>query len=164
MKPTQADNQPQLFQSSLETIINLEHPLYELAEAIDWDYIDGRSADCHSNDMGRPGNVLRLMVGLHYLTHAFDESDESVVARWIENPYSQCFCGYKYMQHKLPMHPTSMTKWRNRVGSDRIEVLLQETLNTARRQKYLRPSQASKVIVDATVQEKAIAFPTDAHL
>jgi transposase, IS5 family len=57
-----------------------------------------------------------------------------------------------------------MTKWRNRVGSDRMKVLLEETLNTAKREKYLKSSQADKVIVDTTVQEKAIAFPTDARV
>ncbi len=164
MKPTQADNQPQLFQASLEAIINPEHPLCQLADAIDWSYIDGKLTDCYSDDMGRPGNATRLMAGLHYLKHTFDESDESVVARWLENPYWQYFCGYKYMQHEFPIHPTSMTKWRNRVGPDRVEVLLQETLNTAKRKKYLKPSQAKKVIVDTTVQEKAVAFPTDARL
>lgn len=40
---------------------------------------------------GRLGIPIRLMVGLHYLKHAFDESDETVVARWVENPYWQCF-------------------------------------------------------------------------
>ena len=114
--------------------------------------------------MGRPGNATRLMVGLHYLKHTFDESDESVVARWLENPYWQYFCGYHYMQHEFPLHPTSLVKWRQRVGADRMEVLLAETLATARRQKYLKPAEAREVIVDTTVQEKAIAYPTDARL
>ncbi len=145
-------------------ILNHEHPLCKLADSIDWDSLDKQLSESYHKDMGRPGNATRLMVGLHYLKHAFDESDESVVARWIENPYWQYFCGYKYMQHEFPIHPTSMTKWRNRVGSKRMEVLLQETINTAKREKHLKPSEISKVIVDTTVQEKAIAFPTDARL
>ena len=71
--------------------------------------------------MARPGNATRLMVGLHYLKHTFDELDKNVVVRWIENPYRQYFCGYKYIQPEFPIHPTSMTKWRNRVGSKRVE-------------------------------------------
>ncbi len=164
MKPEKTDNSPQLFQSSLEAIINLDHPLAQMANAIDWDDLDKNMGECYAADMGRPGNATRLMVGLHYLKHAFDESDESVVARWLENPYWQYFCGYKYMQHEFPIHPTSMTKWRNRLGADRMECLLKETINTAKREKYLKPSEATKVIVDTTVQEKAIAFPTDARL
>ena len=164
MKPSNPDNAPQLFQSSFEAILNHEHPLCKLADSIDWDSLDEQLAGCYHKDMGRPGNATRLMVGLHYLKHAFDESDESVVARWIENPYWQYFCGYKYMQHEFPIHPTSMTKWRNRIGSKRMESLLQETINTAKREKYLKPTEVKRVIVDTTVQEKAIAFPTDARL
>ena len=164
MKPSKPDNEPQLFQSSFEAILNHDHPLCQLADSIDWDSLDKQLTECYHKDMGRPGNATRLMVGLHYLKHAFDESDESVVARWIENPYWQYFCGYSYMQHEFPIHPTSMTKWRNRVGSKRMEVLLKETINTAKREKYLKPTEISKVIVDTTVQEKAIAFPTDARL
>ncbi|PTQ76178.1 transposase-like protein DUF772 [Nitrosospira multiformis] len=50
---------------------------------------------------GRPGIAIRLMVGLHYLKHAFNESDESVVALWVENPYWQYFCGEEYFRHAL---------------------------------------------------------------
>ena len=164
MTPSKPDNQPQLFQSSFEAILNPDHPLCKLADSIDWDWLDAQLAECYHQDMGRPGNATRLMVGLHYLKHAFDESDESVMARWIENPYWQYFCGYKYMQHEFPIHPTSMTKWRNRVGSKRMESLLKETINTAKREKHLKPREIRRVIVDTTVQEKAIAFPTDARL
>ncbi len=71
------------------------------------------------------------MVGLHYLKHAFDESDESVIEHWVENPYWQYFCGYQYMQHKCPIHPTSMVKWRQRVAAERLEALLAETIRLA---------------------------------
>jgi IS5 family transposase len=164
MIPQKPKNQPQLFRSSLEAMINDKHPLYKLANSIDWQRLEKDLSECYSPDMGRPGNATRLMVGLHYLKHAYNESDESIIERWVENPYWQYFCGYEYMQHEFPIHPTSMVKWRNRVGADLIEVLLAETLSTAKREKYIKPNQASKVIVDTTVQEKAIAHPTDARL
>ena len=164
MTPQKPKNQPQLFRSSLEAMINDKHPLYKLANSIDWHRLEKELSECYCPDMGRPGNATRLMVGLHYLKHTYNESDESIIQRWIENPYWQYFCGYEYMQHEFPIHPTSMVKWRSRVGADRMEVLLAETLSTARREKYIKPNQASKVIVDTTVQEKAIAHPTDARL
>jgi IS5 family transposase len=164
MTPQKPNNQPQLFRSSLEAMLNNKHPLYKLADAIDWRRIEDELSSCYSADMGRPGNATRLMVGLHYLKHAFNESDESVVDRWLENPYWQYFCGYEYMQHEFPIHPTSMVKWRRRVGADRMEILLAETLSAAKREKHIKPKQASKIIVDTTVQEKAIAHPTDARL
>ena len=100
----------------------------------------------------------------HYLKHAFDESDESVVARWVENPYWQYFCGFEYMQHDCPIHPTSLVKWRQRVGADRLEKLLAETIRLALKHKQVTSQQLGKITVDTTVQEKAIAFPTDARL
>ena len=164
MTPQRSDKQSKLFEPPLEPILNDKHPLYKLAWRIDWQAIEKELACCYSEDMGRPGNATRLMVGLHYLKHTYNESDESVIARWVENPYWQYFCGYEHMQHEFPIHPTSMVKWRGRVGSKRMEVLLKETLSTAMREKYLKPSDASKIIVDTTVQEKAIAHPTDARL
>ena len=164
MTPQRPDNHDKLFEPPLEPILNDKHPLYTLASSIDWQVIEKELAGCYSADMGRPGNATRLMVGLHYLKHTYNESDESVIDRWVENPYWQYFCGYEHMQHEFPIHPTSMVKWRGRVGSKRMEVLLKETLATAIREKYIKPSDASKIIVDTTVQEKAIAHPTDARL
>ena len=145
-------------------MLNGDHELCQLANAINWDRFDTAFADCYSDDMGRPGNAIRLMVGLHYLKHAFNESDESVVARWVENPYWQYFCGYQHMQHDCPVHPTSMVKWRQRVGADRFEHLLAETIAIALGHKHVTPQQLNKITVDTTVQEKAIVFPTDARL
>ena len=104
------------------------------------------------------------MVGLHYLKYTFNESDESVVARWVENPYWQYFCGYTHMQHECPIHPTSMTKWRNRVGVERLEKLITETIALAVREKYLPKRDLERITVDTTVQEKNITHPTDSKL
>jgi IS5 family transposase len=165
MKPkSNSTSQFDLFRSHFHQILNMDHELCRLAKGIDWSRFEVAFADCYSDDMGRPGNAIRLMVGLHYLKHAFDESDESVVARWIENPYWQYFCGYEYMQHDCPIHPTSLVKWRQRVGVERLEILLAETIRLALEFKQVTSQQLRKVTVDTTVQEKAIAFPTDARL
>lgn len=165
MKPKATPTSPfDLFRAHFHQILNLDHELCCLANAIDWSGFDRQFVDCYSEDMGRPGNAIRLMVGLHYLKHAFDESDESVVARWVENPYWQYFCGYDYLQHHCPIHPTSLVKWRQRVGVERMETLLAETLRLALEFKQVTVPQLRKVTVDTTVQEKAIAFPTDARL
>ena len=81
MKPkAPPQDQFELFQSNFKQILNLDHELCQLADAVDWNRLYATLADCYSEDMGRPGKATRLMVGLHYLKHAFDESDESVVA------------------------------------------------------------------------------------
>jgi IS5 family transposase len=93
MTPQRSDKQSKLFEPPLEPILNDKHPLYTLASRIDWQAIEKELVCCYSEDMGRPGNATRLMVGLHYLKHTYNESDESVIARWVENPYWQYFCG-----------------------------------------------------------------------
>jgi IS5 family transposase len=153
-----------LFGAHLSELLNREHPLYVLAERIDWSQFDSAIDACYADELGRPGVNTRLMVGLLYLKHAFDESDESVVARWVENPYWQFFCGLCYMQHELPIDPSSLSRWRKRVGAERLEKLLEATIHTALAMKAVRPQEFQKVNVDTTVQEKAIAFPTDARL
>lgn len=153
-----------LFRARLTQILDHQHPLYRLAGELDWSAFELAFGSTYCEDTGRPAKPIRLLVGLHYLKHAFNESDESVVARWVENPYWQFFCGGAYFQHELPVDPTLLVKWRHRVGAEKLEALLAETIATARRQKLVTPQQLSRVTVDTTVQEKAVAFPTDARL
>ena len=127
MRPKkQNDSQLQLFQARLEQIINVGHPLVELAKDFDWESLDNEFGKLYTPDFGRPGLPTRLMVGLHYLKYAYDESDESVVARFLENPYWQYFCGFEYFQHDLPLEPTSLVKWRKRIGKGGAEKLLKQ--------------------------------------
>jgi IS5 family transposase len=106
----------ELFQAHFDQLLNPDHPLVKLADQIGWEMFNRKFGAYYCEDNGAPAKSTRLMVGLHYLKHTFNESDESVVARWVENPYWQYFCGYTHMQHECPIHPTSMTKWRQRIG------------------------------------------------
>jgi len=164
MQPKSRPPQCELFGARLSELLNPEHPLYVLSVRIDWTEFEAAIDACYADELGRPGVNTRLMVGLLYLKHAYDESDESVVARWVENPYWQFFCGCQYMQHELPIDPSSLSRWRKRVGAERLEKLLDATIRTALAMKAMRPQEFQKVNVDTTVQEKAIAFPTDARL
>lgn len=166
MKPKSPSgkSQFQLFQAHFNQILNHDHPLILLANKIDWLRFETELEDCYCPDNGAPALPTRLLVGLHYLKHAFNESDDSVIARWLENPYWQYFCGYETMQHELPLHPTSLTKWRNRIGEQKMIVLLQETISMAVREKQVSPRELTQVNVDTTVQEKNITHPTDAKL
>jgi IS5 family transposase len=157
-------NQIHLFKSRLEQILNKDHPLYLLSGKIDWIVFEKQFGVLYAEGVGRPGKPIRLLVGLHYLKYTYNESDETVIERFLENPYWQYFCGCEYFQHELPIDPSLLTKWRKRVGSEGLEKLLQETIETAKRGKLLNKRHIERVNVDTTVQEKAIAFPTDARL
>ncbi len=126
----------ELYQAHFDQMLDPGHELVILANKIDWPSLDVAFTNCYSPDMGAPAKAVRLMAGLHYLKYTFNESDESLVERWVENPYWQYFCGYTHMQHVCPIHPTSMTKWRNRVGAKRLEALLTETVALAVREKH----------------------------
>ena len=155
---------PDLFRSRLDQMINRKHPLFVLAHQIDWSYFEKKFGPTYVDGVGSPGKPIRLMVGLHYLKYTFSESDEALVDKFIENPYWQYFCGFQYFQHTFPIDPSSMTRFRRRIGSVGAEKLFKEALNTAKRSGYLKESHLNKVNIDTTVQEKAIAFPTDARL
>jgi IS5 family transposase len=158
--PDSSSSQPLLLKPQL----NPSHPLVKLAEAMDWSYFEQELQSQTAGDMGRPQLPTRLLVGLHYLKAMYDESDESVVMKWVENPYWQYFCGESYFQHELPCHPTTLVKWRKRIGSSGMEKLLKQVLKTANGQQALERVDLKQVNVDTTVQEKVIAFPTDARL
>jgi transposase, IS5 family len=153
-----------MFQARLDQILNLEHELVRLARLIDWRFIEERCGAAYSDVPGHPPLPTRLMAGLAILKHTYALSDEALCARWIENPYFQFFCGEEFFRHQLPFDRSSMTRWRNRMGEERLNALVQESLAVAVKTKALRIADLATVIVDTTVQEKAVMFPTDARL
>jgi IS5 family transposase len=148
----------------LEALLDKQQGLYQLANRLNWDYLIEAYGPYYVENNGRPGIPIRVIVGLHYLKYLEQESDESVVEKFCENPYWQYFCGLEYFVHTLPCHPTTLVKWRNRVGIDGVEKLLEHVVNTAKREGFLPEKLLVKVNIDTTVQEKNITFPTDAKL
>ena len=82
----------------------------------------------------------------------------------MENPYFQYFCGEEFFQHALVFDRSSLTRWRQRMGQDKLKALLQESLAVATRTDAMKPSDLARVVIDTTVQPKAVMFPTDAKL
>jgi len=153
-----------LFRSRLDQIINMKHELVRLAQAIDWPVLEARFGTVYSDGAGMPPLPTRLMAGLAILKHTFNLSDEALCERWVENPYFQYLCGEEFFRHELSFDRSSMTRWRQRMGEERIGVLLQESLAVAVKTGAMKPQDTRQVIVDTTVQPKNIMFPTDAKL
>lgn len=154
----------QLFGYPLLAHLNQRHPLIRLAALIDWDAIERVAGDTFQSKRGRPAARPRLIAGLLYLQHAYDLSDEEVVWAWVENPYWQVFTGETYLQKEPPIDPSSLTRWRQRLGEAGVEELLAQTIEAAKRATVIKPASIKRVIVDTTVMEKAIAHPTDSRL
>src|SRR5919112_1651274 len=161
-KPTMPSS-GDLYRSRFDQILDQRHELFRLADLIDWDRFDHEFGRFY-RPLGRPAKPTRLMVGLSYLQHTFNLSDEAVVQRWTENPYWQWFCGCEYFQHELPCDPSSLTRWRKRVGPDGLETLLAATIQAGLESGTVRPTSLERISVDTTVQPKAITHPTDAKL
>lgn len=165
MKPRQTKTIPQkdLFQPQLVDIINPNHPLVRLAKIIDWGKLDS-TLSSHFSNLGAAALPTRLMAGLLYLQNLHNLSDEVVLEQWLESPYYQYFCGETFFQHDFPCHPTSLVKWRKRLGEEGCEWLLTQTIQAGLKLKVIKPASLKRVVVDTTVQEKNITFPTDAKL
>lgn len=153
-----------LFRSRLDQIINMKHELVKLAQTVSWRVIEAKCGEVYADGPGMPPLPTRLMAGLAILKFTFDLSDEELCARWVENPYFQFFCGEEFFIHELPFDRSSMTRWRQRMGEERVVALLQESLSVAVRTGAMAPRDTRRVVVDTTVQPKNAMFPTDAKL
>ena len=70
-----------------------------------------------------------------------------VCKRWVENPYFQYFCGEQYFCHRLVLDRSSMTRWHQRMGEERITALLRENLSVAAKTGAMKPSDTRQAIV-----------------
>jgi IS5 family transposase len=181
---------PDFFRSRIDAMINLNDPLAVLAKRLPWGLIEatlaakferenraGQSLDGADlfgptavvvgggiSTAGRPKLPIRLMASLVYLKNAFNLSDEEVCSRWSENVLWQFFSGMDYYEHRLPCDPTQIGRFRRALGEDGLEQLLKATIDTAVAIKAVKPQELERVIVDTTVQEKAVAHPVDSRL
>ena len=166
MKPRERrdSGQGDLLRSRLDQIIDMRHPLVALGRKVDWAFLEKTFGEAYTDGPGQPPLPTRLMAGLTILKYTHDLSDEVLCERWVENPYYQFFCGEEFFQHELVLDRSSLTRWRQRMGEEKIKALLQESLSIAVKTDAVKPSELSEVIIDTTVEPKNVMFPTDARL
>ena len=153
--------QPSLF-SSLTDQLNPRHPLYLLANKIDWQRFESSFSPLYSSDNGRPAKPIRLMCGLLILKHVRNLSDESVVEQWSENAYYQYFCGMLEFTPSFPCNASELVHFRKRIGEKGMELILSESIRV--NQKDDDRDHHDTPFIDSTVQEKNVTYPTDAKL
>ena len=151
-----------IFEVALESFIDMNHELVLLSKQIDWAEVESDFAEYYCADNGRPSIPIRTMVGMMLLKNIYNMSDEGVVARWVENPYMQYFTGEKVFRKRPPMDPIDMTKFRKRIGEGGAEKILRISLMV--NAEEVTEKELEEVMIDSTVQEKNITFPTDAKL
>lgn len=144
---------------SLEDTLSARHPLYILANRIDWQQFEAAFSPLYCLDNGRPAKPIRLMVGLLMLKHIRNISDESVVEQWSENLYYQYFCGFQEFVASAPCQASELVHFRKRIGEAGIELIFKESIRINGQDGH-----EQHVHADTSVQEKNITFPTDAKL
>ena len=159
-KPT--EYQMSIFEVALESFIDMNHELVVLSNQIDWSEVESDFSEYYCADNGRPSVPIHTMVGMMLLKSIYNLSDEGVVARWLENSYMQYFTGEKVFQKRSPMNPIDMTKFRKRIGEKGAEKIFKISLMV--NAPEITEKEMSQVMIDSTVQEKNITFPTDANL
>ena len=127
-KERRDSGQNDLFKARLDQIVDMGHPLAKLAASIDWGFLERTFGAVYTDAPGQPPLPTRLMAGLAILKHMDDLSDDVLTARWLENPYYQLFCGEEFFRHKAPFDRSSMTRWRQRMGEEKLVALIQESL------------------------------------
>ncbi|CAM3675826.1 IS5 family transposase [Roseateles saccharophilus] len=163
-KPADERSDHDLFRTELVNLIDQRHELAKLAELIDWPAFAQQWGSQFESTTGRPALATRLMAALLYLKHVYALSDEDVVERWVENPYWQHFSGERYFRHELPCDPSSLVRWRKRIGEAGCEWLLAHSIEAASKAGVIKRRSLDTVVLDTTVQPKAIAHPTDSRL
>ena len=139
-----------------------KHPLYQLANAINWNIFDDAFKEHYSEKMGAPAKPIRLMVSLLILKYVRNLSDENLVEQWAENCYYQYLSGEQHFQSHLPCVPTELIAFRKRIGEPGMELILKESIRINKSDD--NDTSGAVVSVDTTVQEKNITYPTDDKL
>jgi IS5 family transposase len=178
------------FRSRIDQMIDLRLPLAVLASRMPWQEIEASLAHNFArkvksgkqiddiglfgatvqvvgggvSNAGRPRLPIRLMVSLLYLKHAYVESDEGLCERWADSPSWQYFSGLDCFENRMPCDPTLLVKFRKLIGEEGVEELLSFTVAAAQNMKFVSKKQMETVVVDSTVQHKAVAHPTDSRL
>jgi len=72
------------------------------------------------------------MAGLSILKHTHNLSDEELCVRGVENSHFQLFCGEEFFRHRPPFDRSSLARWCQRTGKEKLVALIPESLSGRR--------------------------------
>ena len=150
--------QKSLFSGTFMEMLDSNDPLIVLADKYPWSKLEDYLQRFYTG-IGRPPKPIRLMVGLLLLKQLENLSDENLVLQFKRNPYYQYFCGRSDYTPQEPCHSTELVKFRNRIGKEGFEYIFKLSV-----EMHGDASEESQIIIDSTVQESNLTFPTDGKL
>jgi hypothetical protein len=189
-----SQNQPTLpgFDTPPEMVLDPNNRWVRLSDCIPWDNLAQSYHKTLSATTGRPCKDARIVIGAIIIKHKLAVSDEETVEQIRENPYLQYFIGLKGFQSKAPFAPSLLVEVRKRMGQGVFDEFHEAVIESVERKKAKRavkdsdndgtngtpssndaesdngeadlPQNHGKLILDATVAEQAIRYPTDLGL
>lgn len=153
-KPLKQD-QGNLFTSRRQQL-NPDHELLKLTKIIPWHHLEEEFKLLFTEGPSRPPLSVRLAAGLMVLQHMYGVSNERVVQVWVENTYWQAFCGFDFLQWELPVHPTSLTRWRQRLSPQGIEKILQASIQVAAQIPSNHLSSRKRSVIPPTCRKMSL--------
>lgn len=179
------------FKTPFEVALDANNRWVVLANVIPWDQMSEAYTRCFHQTHGRPAKDPRLVIAAVIIKHKLCLSDEETIAQIQENIYLQYFVGLSMYQYKAIFSPTLFVEIRKRMGGDVFQQFEQAIIdavqshksNAGKSDKDDPPDDGSalheakadseqpanithqgKLIVDATVVEQVIRYPTDIGL
>ena len=180
------------FETPFQTELDATNRWVKMSRCIPWDELARAYYRDLSSDQGRPAKDARLVIGAVIIKHKLTLSDEETVRQIQENPYLQFFVGLPRFQLTQPFAPSLFVEIRRRMGEkvfkefeqaiiDRVEQRRKQKAKrgkednngppagtsadtSSRQDESVEDKRSGKLIIDATVAEQAIRYPTDLGL
>ena len=142
-------------QQVYRSVVPPDHYVRKVLEVVPWDDFYEQLASYYSADMGRPAESPVLMLKLQYLAYHHNLSDREVIAR------AETDLAFRYflllpLRWDLP-HPTSLCKFRGRLGTKGFRKVFRQVVETAREHGLVKDRLRIK---DATHVTANMALPT----
>ncbi len=140
---------------------NRHHDLLILRQLIPWQAIVDGLVPFYNPQKGRHGCDLRTLSAVSILARLRHLSDRQVIESVQENRYMQYFCNVPDRQLMTFMHPSSLCRFRKRVGSEGIGHMEHAVFTPLKEAGVIDDTMA---LIDSTVLESPILYPTDVTL
>jgi IS5 family transposase len=137
------------------------------SEVIPWDGLAAGYYRTMNSSKGRPCKDARLVIGALIIKHKLTLSDEEAVMQIQENPYLQYFVGFSSYKDKPPFASSLFVEIRKRMGEEvftSFENVILEKIGKPRQASSTPVEHRGKMLVDATVAEQSVKYPTDISL
>ena len=142
-------------------LTNPTHDLILLRHIIPWQPIMERLVPFYNPQKGRTGHSLRLLVATSILCRLRQLSDRKVIENIQENRYMQYFCNVPDQRLMTFLNPSTLCRFRKRIGTEGTLIIEERVFEHLKRAAVI---DADMMLMDTTVLESPIIYPTDIRL